>query len=110
MVNVAIHEKYIQALNVFGDLQHTIEKAIQRYTIEQITEKIAELQQRAKTYRIKYDMEYACFEQRVAEDPTFVERLEQQITPTWELDMADWEFCEKGINDWTHKLTMILHG
>ena len=110
MVNVAVHEKYIQTLNVFGDLQHTVEKAIQRYAIEQITEKITELQQRANMYHTKYDMEYALFEQRVAEDTAFVEHIEQQVTPTWELDFADWEFCEKGIEDWTCKLTMILRG
>ena len=110
MVQIAVQEKYIQTLQVFGDLQHTVEKAIQRYAVEQITEKIAELQQRAKTYRTKYDMEYALFEQRIAEDTAFVERIENQITPMWELDLADWEFCEKGIDDWTRKLTMILRG
>ncbi len=110
MVNVAVHEKYIQTLTVFGDLQHTVEKAIQRYAVEQIADKIAELQQRASTYHTKYDMEYAIFEQRVSEDTAFVEHIEQHITPTWELDCADWEFCEKGIEDWTHKLTTILRG
>ena len=24
--------------------------------------------------------------------------------------LADWEFCEKGIEDWTRKLTTILRG
>lgn len=110
MVNVAIHEKYIQTLKVFGDLQQSVEKAIQRYAVDQITEKIAELQQRANTYHSKYEMEYATFERRITEDVAFVEHIEQHITPTWELDLADWEFCEKGIEDWARKLTTILRG
>ena len=81
MVHVAVHEKYIQALNVFGDLQHTVKKAIQRYAVEQIPEKIPALHQRANTYHTKYDMEYAMFEQRVAEGMAFVEHIEQHITP-----------------------------
>ncbi len=108
MVNIAVHEKYIQTLQVFGDLQETVEKAIQRYAVEQITDKITELRHRSKAYQEQYGLNYASFEQRIAEDVAFVEHIEQHVTATWELDFADWEFCEKGIDDWTHKLTMIL--
>jgi hypothetical protein len=108
MVNIAVHEKYIQTLQVFGDPQQTVEKAIQRYAVEQITDKIAELQQRSRVYQERYGLDYAQFERRVAEDRAFVEQIEQQVSPTWELDFADWEFCERGIDDWTRTLTTIL--
>jgi hypothetical protein len=36
MVTVAIKDKYVEALTVFGDLQAAIDLALQRYTIEQI--------------------------------------------------------------------------
>lgn len=108
MINVAIHEKYVQTLEAFGDLQHIIEKAVQRYTIEQITEKIAELQERIRQYQTQYGMDYPSFEKRIAEDQHFVEYIENHISKTWELDSADWEFCHKGIEDWTHRLETIL--
>jgi hypothetical protein len=53
-------------------------------------------------------MDYLSFEQRIAEDHAFVEHLEAHVKATWELDLADWEFCYKGIHDWTHKLETIL--
>ena len=108
MVNVAIHEKYFQTLAAFGDLQATIEKAIQRYIIETISEKIAELQHQLLTYQEQYGMEYPEFERRIAEDEDFVNDIEQRMKKTWELDLANWEFCYKGIDDWTRKLSSIL--
>jgi hypothetical protein len=108
MVNVAIHEKYVQTLETFGNLPETIEKAIQCYTVEKITEKITEFQQKVKQYQAKYGMDYPSFEQRIARDEQFVEHIENHINSAWEVDFADWEFCYKGIQDWTRKLNTIL--
>ncbi|MEM7535013.1 MAG: hypothetical protein AAF639_22750 [Chloroflexota bacterium] len=105
MVNVAIQDKYVQTLQTFGDIQELFDKAIQRYTIEKITE----LQERSKKYQYQYGIDFLEFEKRVAEDIAFVEHIEQNITPMWEFDFDDWEFCEKGIDDWTRQLTMILY-
>lgn len=108
MVNVAIQEKYITTLAVFGDLQQTIDQAVQRYTVEKITEKIAELQERLKNYQTHYGMDYPSFAERIATDEQFIASVEREKSKTWELDLADWEFCHKGITDWTRKLTTIL--
>jgi hypothetical protein len=108
MVNIAIHQKYIQALQVFGDLQETIEQALQRYAVERITEKIVKLSEREKAYQAQYGMKYPLFEKKIAEDYDFATHVEKDIALTWELDLADWEFCYKGIQDWTRKLTTIL--
>lgn len=108
MVNIAIHDKYLPMLQAFGNIQETIERAIQRYAVVTITETIADLRQREHTYRTQYGMDYPSFEKRIAEDQAFVDQIEHHVTATWELDFADWEFCYKGIQDWTHKLETIL--
>ncbi len=108
MITVAIKDKYVEALTALGDLQAAIDLALQRYTIEQITGKIAQLRQREATYRTKYGLDYPIFTQRVARDETFVHDVEANVNPLWEIDLADWEFCYKGIEDWTHKLQTIL--
>lgn len=78
-----------------------------RYSIEQITRKIAEFQQRDKKYRDRYGMSYEAFAWRTSEDEAFVNQLEVQSHKTWEFDLADWEFCHKGIQDWRQKLEAI---
>lgn len=108
MTTVAINEKYISALTLAGSLERAVDLALQRYSIEQISAKIAELKQRARHYEITYQMPFATFSQRTAQDSQFIERLETSGHPTWEIDLADWEFCHHGIQDWIETLEHIL--
>jgi hypothetical protein len=108
MVTVIVKDKYVEALTAFGDLQVAIDLALQRYTIEQITAKVADLRQRETGYQTKYGMDYPSFSQRIAKDENFVEEIEANIEKNWEIDLADWEFCYEGIREWTQKLEVIL--
>jgi len=108
MTTVAISEKYVEVLSVLGDVQTAVDLALQRYTIEQITAKIAQLHQRDQAYQAKYGMDYASFTQRIVRDEAFVRQIEATISPLWEQDLADWEFCVKGVEDWTHTLQTLL--
>lgn len=108
MMTITVDPKYADVLGAFGDVQDAFDLAIQRYTIEQITTKIAELRQRAETYGAKYGCDYTVFMKRMATDEAFVEKIESDVDMTWELDLIEWEFCHKGIDDWTRKLQNIL--
>lgn len=107
-VIVPIKEKYAQALAPFGDLERAVDTALQRYTIEQITAKISELRQRDSRFETKYGVDFETFQQITAEDDAFVEWIEQNVSKTWELDLAEWEFSHKGAEDWTRQLQDIL--
>ena len=108
MATVAVQDKFAEVLTTFGDLQEGVDAALQRYTIDQIGTKITELRRRNTEYQSRYGLEYPDFSRRVAEDEEFVRYVETNINKMWELDLADWEFCYKGIEDWTRKLQDIL--
>jgi len=108
MTTVFINDKYISILSRFGDLQEAVDIALRRYTIYQITAKIAELRQKDARYQTKYKLDYVTFVQRVTENEAFVNEVETNIDKMWENDLADWEFCHKGIEDWTRTLQTIL--
>ena len=110
MVTVAIQDKYVEMLNVLGDVQAAVDLALQRYTIEQVTAKLSELRRREAGYRAKYGLDYPTFAQRTATDEGFVHKVETQVSKVWEVDLADWEFCYKGIQDWTQRLQTLLLG
>ena len=110
MVTVAIQDKYAEMLNVLGDVQAAVDLALQRYTIEQVTAKLSELRQREASYRAKYGLDYPAFAQRTATDEGFVHDIESRVSKVWEADLADWEFCHKGIQDWTQRLQTLLLG
>ena len=108
MTTVTIPDKYAEALRALGDVQMAVDLALQRYTIEQITAKITSLRQRVHAYETKYGLDYATFTRRIAHEEAFVREIEATVNPLWELDQADWEFCVKGIEDWTRTLQTIL--
>ncbi|PZV25183.1 MAG: hypothetical protein DCF12_16265 [Snowella sp.] len=108
MVNIAIKEDYAEILGSFGDLQSAINLAVQRYTIEKITTKIAELKQKNFDYEIKYHSDYPTFCQKIQHDEKFIAYLEDKVEKLWEIDLSDWEFSYRGITDWTEKLQTIL--
>lgn len=108
MVTVVIEDKYADTLSTLGDLDTAVQRALQRYTIEQITTKINELQGQSLVYADRYGMDIGSFRQRASTDEAFIDYIEATISKTWELDLADWEFCQYGVEDWTQKLQTIL--
>jgi len=107
MATVSVKDEYAEILTALGDLQSEANLALQRYTIERITAKIAELQQKDEKFKAKYGTDYLSFSQRSARDEAFVSQIETRIEKLWEIDLANWEFCYKGIEDWTQKLKSI---
>ncbi|MCK4316759.1 MAG: hypothetical protein KAX24_13405, partial [Anaerolineae bacterium] len=59
-------------------------------------------------FQAKYGCDYGVFVERTASDEEFLQEIEATISKTWELDLAEWEFCHKGIEDWTQRLQIIL--
>ncbi len=107
MVTISVQEKFIEILTSFGDLQESVNVALQRYTIDQVTNKVNELRRRDDVYKARYGLEYPIFARRIAEEPGFAQNVETTISKVWEVDLADWEFCHKGVEDWTKKLQDI---
>jgi formylmethanofuran dehydrogenase subunit D len=108
MLTVTVEDKYVEALAALGDINSAVEVALQRYTIEQITAKISDLRRKDAMYKEKYGQDYPNFSAKIAIDEKFVKKIENKINNTWEIDLAEWEFCYKGIEDWTEKLKNIL--
>lgn len=108
MTTVTVSDKFTEILASFGDLQESVNAAVQRYTIDQITTRVNELRRKDGDFQKKYGMEYSAFARRTSEDEEFVKNVESNVNKMWELDLADWEFCHKGVEDWTRKLQDIL--
>ncbi|MFN6513367.1 MAG: hypothetical protein RMY29_002545 [Nostoc sp. CreGUA01] len=108
MATVSIKDEYIEVLAALGDLQESMDLALKQYTLDKIAAKITELRQRDNKYREKYQLDYSTFSQKVSEDETFIKHIENSVDKVWEIDLADWEFCHKGVEDWIQKLQIIL--
>jgi len=107
VASIAIREIYLEALGSLGDVREEVEAAIRRHIVELISDKIASLRAEDRRWEEKYGCSYEVFRERMSSDPDFVERLHRE-QPTWELDVAHWEFSHKGVQDWTEELQRIL--
>ena len=108
MTTVTVQNKFTEILASFGDVQESVNTAVQRYTIEQIINKITELRRKEEEFQRKYGSEYSAFVTRTSQDEEFVKTVEANVSKTWEADLADWEFSHKGIEDKKKKLQDIL--
>ncbi|MBF0121732.1 MAG: hypothetical protein HQK79_23120 [Desulfobacterales bacterium] len=107
--SAVIRNNYSEILYSFGkDLQTAVDTALQKYVIDLITSKIAELRKKELMFEARYNCDYKSFYERIAEDEQFVLHTEKNIHNMWEIELAEWEFCHKGIEDWTIKLRNIL--
>jgi len=107
-VQVSIRDGFAEALAPLGDLRQAVDTALRRYAIEQITTKVTDLRRRDQEFAGKYGCDYEAFKQRTARDAQFVSEVEMRISKTWELDLAEWQFCPEGAQDWTERLQEIL--
>ncbi|QTA91559.1 hypothetical protein [Desulfonema magnum] len=108
MKTVSIRDNYAEVLTSLGELQPSVDLALQRYIIERITSKVAELREKDSLFQSRYGCDYPTFVRRVGEDEEFVIHIEKNINKMWEADQAEWEFCHKGTEDWMQTLRSIL--
>ena len=108
-IKAIIRDNYSEILYSFGkDLQSSVDTALQKYLIDLITSEIAKLRKKELMFESKYQCDYKSFSQHISEDEEFVANIEADVNKMWEIDIAEWEFCHKGLNDWTKKLQNIL--
>ncbi|RMH36622.1 MAG: hypothetical protein D6694_13750 [Gammaproteobacteria bacterium] len=105
---VTIDDRFADVLRTLGNLQEGAETAVKRYAIEQIAERIELLREKCLAYEAKYGCDFEVFQARTAQDEGFVKQIETEVDKLWEQDLLDWEFCHKGIQDWTKTLETIL--
>ncbi len=105
---VFIRDTYADVLHMLGDVQASVDLALQRYIIEQVTSKIAHLREKDRAFQAKYSCDYPTFVERISNDEQFIAHIEKHVSKMWETDQAEWECCYKGIDDWTQRLQTIL--
>jgi len=108
METVALTERYISTLQVFGEVDELVNQAVEQYLIDRIIERVKLAHSKVAEYEHTYDdQDYATFSRRVQLDEEYYEKV-QQANLLWEQDMLVWEYWSQEINEWTIKLNDIL--
>ncbi len=109
MEKIRLNDQYSEIFRAFSmEPKRAVERAIQHYAVTLISEKIDELKRRDQDFREKYECDFKEFATQTAKNEAYLEKLEEAGHWMWESDLAEWEFCRKGMDDWTQRLTHIL--
>lgn len=109
METIGLSQRYSEIFRAFSmDPEKAVEQALQRYAVTLISDKIDEFKRRDREFQEKYACEFEEFAKRTATDTEYIEKLEKGGRLMWESDIAEWEFCRKGVADWTERLTRML--
>lgn len=99
MKNIAVKEKYLDVMKIFGDIQEQANSAFKHFVIDRICAKIDNCQKLLHEYEDKYQMKYSRFEEEVTENEDFVKEL-NKIYPIWENDLIIWEAHNIELERW----------
>lgn len=99
MTTVALEDRYVKYLSMFGDTQQVAQEAIQEYVQRKAKERIAHIVLEQAELEARYGMSLEVLRQRVANDEAYLRQLNQK-QPLWEEDLAHWVYVSEEIEEW----------
>jgi len=106
MSAVAVRERYIDALRVFGEVDTLVNEAVEQYLIHRIIERVKLAREKAHEFEKRYGEDYETFSRRVQLDEAFYDQVNAG-NPLWEQDWLAWEYWQEELRKWTEKLSAI---
>lgn len=108
MATIALAERYLDTLQVFGEVDELVNQAVEQYLIDRIVRRIKKARSQIAEYERVYDgQDYANFSQRVQLDEDYYNQV-RQANPLWEQDALEWMYWAKELQTWTQRLSNIL--
>ncbi len=108
METVALAERYISTLQVFGEVNEPVNRAVEQYLVDRIIERIKLARSKVLEYQAAYDdQDYAAFSRRVQIDRDYCDQV-RQANPLWEQDTLEWMYWAEELQTWTQQLNDIL--
>ena len=99
MTTVAVEDRYVKYLSMFGDTQQIAQKAIQEYLQRKTRERVARIVLEQAELEARYGMDLETFRQRVATDEEYLRWLNHK-QPLWEEDLAHWSYVYEEMETW----------
>lgn len=96
---VTVSPRYTEILAPLGNVQRAVDEAVRRYTIEEVSDLLAQLRREIRRYEEQFGCRYEVFYTRITTDEAFVTGLREQHS-TWERDFHQWEFYAEELREW----------
>ena len=107
MSTISIEDKWIDTVQLFGEVEQVVQEALRTYLIEQCQQRLDRASARIAIYQKKYGCSYDKFRQLIQTDEKFLAKVETQ-TPLWEEEAMEWEYWLEEQRTWRSRLNTIL--
>lgn len=104
MATLAVDENIIKSLKSLGDPVEVAEKAIKKFIIDNLEERIMEIRDRIRRFEKKYDCPFNQFQDKIRTEEGFAKYVEGNIEKTWESDLIEWELDTKELAELERRL------
>ena len=106
MATVSIKSNYLEMLSTIGRVESIVEEAVRKYLIDKCVERLEKAKWKIREFEKRYNCQFPDFNLKIS-DENQLEKIEKKH-PTWEADLAEWEYWQKEIEEWKAKLEDIL--
>ena len=106
MATVSIKSNYLEMLSNIGRVESIVEEAVRKYLIDKCVERLEKAKLKVRAFEKQYNCHYPDFNLKIS-DENQLEKIEKKH-PTWEADLAEWEYWQKELEEWKTKLEDIL--
>ena len=108
METIALAERYVNTLQVFGEVDELINQAVEQYLIDQLIERIKQARSKVTEYERTYEgQDYATFSRRVQLDAEYYEQV-RRLNSLWEQDALEWMYWVEELQTWTQQLDQFV--
>ncbi len=107
MLTISIDDKWVDTVQLFGDVERVVKEALRAYLSEQCQHRIERAATRIDFYAQKYGYDYDFFKQSIQTDEDFLIKIEAK-NPLWEEDAMEWEYWVEEKQTWQNQLETIL--
>lgn len=106
MPTITIEKDYLEILDALGSVNAIVEDAIRKYLIDKCVERIEKSKRKIEEFEKKYNCNYAEFIETISNEESLKEV--EETKSSWELDITEWEYWGKELEEWKTRLEDIL--
>ena len=105
MATVSIKSNYLEMLSTIGRVESIVEEAVRKYLIDKCVERLEKAKLKVREFEKRYNCQFPDFYLTIS-DENQLDKIEKKH-PTWEADLAEWEYWQKELEEWKAKLEDI---
>jgi hypothetical protein len=107
LIQVILKDEWLPSIQEFGKPDEVVDRALRGFLVDRLTERIDDYRRRVQRWEQKFGCSYREFRRKSRSSEKFIRSLDT-MHPTWEADVMEWEFDQKGFEKCMETLKTVI--